>query len=253
MAETTRPFEGKSAIVTGSARRVGRAIAERLAADGASVVINSRSARDECEEAAHAIEAAGGRAIVNLGDVTNPDDVAAMVDAAVSAFGRLDIMVHNAFLRRRGTLDELSLDEWHDVMAVVLDGGFLTAKYAAPELRKTAGNIVLIGGLTAFMGALGPATPTAKAGLVGLMRSLVQELGPDGVRVNLVSLGRIEGEGDDPARTAASAANRPVERIPLRRPGNPEDVADAVAAVCGDDMRYVTGQTFHLAGGIYMG
>ena len=113
MAEPNRPFEGKTAIVTGSSRRVGRAIAERLAADGAAVVINARSSRAEAEEALKSIEDAGGRAIIHMADVTQPNDVAGMVAAAVSAFGGLDIMVHNFVRRRHGSLEDLFLYDWH--------------------------------------------------------------------------------------------------------------------------------------------
>lgn len=136
---------------------------------------------------------------------------------------------------------------------MILDGAFLLSKYAVPHMRADGGSIVFIGGTTAFTGAASLIRPTGKAGLVGLTRSLALNLGPEGIRVNLVSPGRIESPDDPPERRAHYAGNRPVERIPLRRAGAPEDIADAVAAIAGDDMRYVTGQTIHATGGFYMG
>lgn len=246
-------FQGKVALVSGAARRIGLAIAKRLAAEGAGVVVHANSSRDAAEAGAREIEAAGGRAIPLFGDVTDPAQVEALIGGAVEHFGRLDMVVHNAVSPNHGSLDDLEFEAWREGISVILDGAFLLSKFAAPHMRKDGGSIVFIGGTTAFTGATSLIRPTGKAGLVGLARALALSLGPEAIRVNVVSPGRIDAPDDPPERTAAYAGNRPVERIPLRRAGAPEDIADAVAAICGRDMRYVTGQTIHATGGFYMG
>jgi 3-oxoacyl-[acyl-carrier protein] reductase len=244
---------GKAALVTGSARRIGREIALRLAREGAAVAINARTSQAEVDAVVAEIKAAGGVAVPALADITDPAENAAMVEAAVGALGRLDIVVHNAVAREHASLSDLDLARWRAALAVVLDGAFLTAKHAAPHLERTGGTIIMIGGGTGFTGAPSPAVPTAKAGLVGLMRSLAVELGPKGVTANMVSPGRIEAEEDSTERKLSLAKLRPDATIPLRRPGTPAEVADAVVALARPDFRYVTGQVIHLTGGFYMG
>lgn len=248
-----RELAGKVALVTGGSRRIGRQIALRLAEEGAAVAVNARTSRQEVEAVVAEIEAVGGRAIAAMADITDPAANAGMVDATVSALGRLDIVVHNAVSREHASLEELDLARWRAAIAVVLDGAFLTAKHAAPHLARTGGTIVMVGGGTAFTGAASPAVPAAKAGLVGLVRSLAVALGPKGVTANLVSPGRIEADEDSAERKRGLAKLRPDELIPLRRAGTPAEVADAVVALARRDFRYVTGQVIHLSGGFYMG
>jgi 3-oxoacyl-[acyl-carrier protein] reductase len=247
-------FSGKVALVSGAARRIGLAIARRLAADGAGVVVHANSSRQAAEAGAKEIVAAGGKAIPLFADVTDPASVEALIAGAVDHFGRLDMVVHNAVSPAHGTLEALDFEAWREGISVILDGAFLLSKFAAPHMEKGGGgSIVYIGGTTAFVGSASVIRPTGKAGLVGLARSLALALGPQGIRVNVVSPGRIDAPEDAPERQAANSGTRPVERIPLRRAGAPEDIADAVAAICGHDMRYVTGQTIHATGGFYMG
>jgi 3-oxoacyl-[acyl-carrier protein] reductase len=253
MPDHERPLAGKVALVTGGSRRIGREIALRLARAGAAVAVNARTSRREVDAVVAEITAAGGTAVPALADITDPQANATMVDAAVRALGRLDIVVHAAVAREHARLPELDLAKWRAALAVVLDGGFLTAKHAAPHLARGGGTIIMIGGGTAFTGAASPAVPTAKAGLVGLVRSLAVALGPDGITVNLVSPGRIEAEEDPAERKRDLARGRPDAQIPLRRPGAPADVADVVVALARSDFRYVTGQTIHVSGGFYMG
>jgi 3-oxoacyl-[acyl-carrier protein] reductase len=244
---------GKVALITGGARRIGREIALRLAREGAAVAINARTSRAEVDAVVAEIKATGGVAVPALADITDPAANAAMVEAAVRALGRLDIVVHNAVAREHASLKDLDLARWRAALAVVLDGAFLTAKHAAPHLERTGGTIIMIGGGTGFTGAPSPAVPTAKAGLVGLMRSIAVELGPKGVTANMVSPGRIEAEEDSAERKLSLAKLRPDATIPLRRPGTIAEVADAVVALARPDFRYVTGQVIHLTGGFYMG
>ncbi len=253
MSQATVDLTGKSAIVTGSSRRIGRAIAMKLADAGAGVVINARTSKDEADAVVAKIEAAGGKAVACLADVSDEAAVANLINTAVRAFGGLDIVVHNAVARQHATVEELALDDWHQALGVVLDGAFLCSKHAVPHLEKLGGTIIFIGGATAFEGGRGPAVPTGKAGLVGLTRTLARTLGPKGITANIVSLGSIEDKEDDPERVEFLNSARPTDRIPLRRLGTPDDVAEAVLTMCGPGMRYVTGQVLNLTGGYYMG
>lgn len=248
-----RELSGKVALVTGGARRIGRQIALRLAEEGVAVAVNARTSLQEVDAVVAEIKAKGGTAVAAMADITDAIANAAMVDTAVHALGRLDIVVHNAVAREHASLEELDLARWRAALAVVLDGAFLTAKHAAPYLERTGGTIIMIGGGTGFTGAPSPAVPAAKAGLVGLMRSLAVALGPKGVTANMVAPGRIEAEDDSAERKRGLANLRPDGLIPLRRPGTPSEVADAVVALARSDFRYVTGQVIHLAGGFYMG
>ena len=246
-------LSGRVALVTGGARRIGRAIVQRLARDGAAVAVNARTSADDVAEVVDDIRRTGGRAMPALADITDADANSRMVEAVFAEFGRLDIVVHNAVVREHNRLLDLDLATWRAAISVVLDGAFLTAKHAASHLEASGGTLIMIGGASGFVGGDGPATPTAKAGLMGLVRSLSLELGPLGVTANLVSPGRIEADDDRPERKAWMAGVRPDSQIPLRRPGHPNDIADVVAAMAGPDFRYVTGQVVHVTGGFYMG
>ena len=184
---------GKVAIVTGAGRNIGRAIALALAEGGASIVVNARSNRAEADAVAREIEAAGGKALVNIGDVADAAAMQAMADAAVKHFGRIDILVNNAALRREKSFTEMSYAEWREILDVTLDGTFHCTKACLPGLRKSgAGTIVNIGGLSAHTGARNRAhVVTAKAGIVGFTRALAHDLAADGITVNCVVPGLI--------------------------------------------------------------
>lgn len=251
MSETS--LSGKTALITGGAKRIGRAIALALARQGAAVAINTLADTGAAAETVRRIEEAGGRAMAHPGDVTDEAAVKAMVKATVDAFGGLQIVVHNAVAPGAAPLAEHALDDWRRVLSVTLDGAFLSAKHALPHLERDGGTLIFIGGATAFTGASGLSRPTAKAGLVGLTRSLAGDLGPKGIRVFLLSPARIEDADDPPQRTVNQEKTRPLASIPLRRAGTSDDVAQAVLALCGPGMDYVTGQTLNITGGLHMG
>jgi 3-oxoacyl-[acyl-carrier protein] reductase len=243
---------GKVAIVTGAGRNIGRAIALQLAAGGASILVNARNNRTEAETVAREIESSGGTALVHIGDVADPKAVQAMADAALRQFGRIDILVNNAALRREKSFDEMSYADWREIMDVTLDGAFHCTKACLPALRKSgAGTIVNIGGLSAHTGAKNRAhVVTAKAGIVGFTRALASELAPDGITVNCVVPGLI---GTARAKDKPEPAHHLTHQTLTGERGKPEDVAAAVRFLCGPGARYITGQAIHANGGAYLG
>jgi 3-oxoacyl-[acyl-carrier protein] reductase len=243
-------LQGRVAIVTGSARNIGRAIARALADAGAAVVINAKSSAAEADAVASEICDAGGKATAKLADVGTPDGAAALVAAAVDRFGRLDILVNNAAVRREVDFERLDYREWRDIIATILDGAYLCAHAALPHLVAAGGgSIVNIGGLSSFTGAARRAhVIAAKAGLVGLTRALAHDLAPHAITVNCVAPGLIDTarRGPEPSHHAAHATL-------VGRRGIPEEIAAVVRFLCGPDARYITGQTLHANGGVYMG
>ena len=242
-------LQGRVAIVTGSARNIGRAIARALADDGAAVVINAKSSAADAEAVAREIRDAGGNAAAKIADVGTPDGAQALVAAAVESFGRLDILVNNAAVRREVDFDKLDYQEWRDIIATILDGAYLCAHAALPHLRKAGGgSIVNIGGLSSFTGAARRAhVIAAKAGLVGLTRALAHDLAPHGVTVNCVAPGLIET-----ARRGPEPSHHATHDTLMGRRGRPEEIAGVVRFLCGPDARYITGQTLHANGGVFL-
>lgn len=241
---------GKVAIVTGASRRMGRAIATRLAESGASVVVNGKTSAEAAAKVAREVEAKGVRALAILADITNPDDVRRMVDETLAAFGRIDILVNTVALRHHNSLAETSLSEWREVLSSVLDGSFLCSQACAPHLVASKGSIVNIGGASAHFGVKEhAAVMTAKMGLIGLTRSLAIDLGPN-VVVNCLIPGRIDGPED---RRSASSSRYPMERIPAARAGTLEEVAEAVVMLCNPRCRFINAQAVHISGGMLYG
>jgi 3-oxoacyl-[acyl-carrier protein] reductase len=245
-------LSGKVAIVTGAGRNIGRAIALALADGGAFIVVNARSNCAEAEAVAREIEAARGRALVHVGDVADAAAVQVMADATVKHFGRLDILVNNAALRREKPFAEMSYLEWREILDVTLDGAFHCAKACLPALRKSgAGTIVNIGGLSAHTGAKNRAhVVTAKAGIVGFTRALAHDLASDGITVNCVVPGLI---GTPRAKDKPEPAHHLNHQTITSERGKPEDVAAAVRFLCSPGARYITGQAIHANGGAYLG
>ena len=248
MAKNTRELDGAVAIVTGSAKNIGRAIALQLAAAGAAVVISAKQSREAAEATAGEITKRGGRALVHLADVTSPEQVEGLVAAAVEGFGRLDVLVNNAALRRNAPVTEISYEDWREVTASILDAAFLCVRASVPHLaRGGRGAIVNIGGVAGHAGVGGRAhVVAAKAGVAGLTKGLAAELAPQKIVVNCVAPGYIHTERD---HIPPHFQERPV---PLGRPGRPAEIAAIVRYLCGPSARYITGQVVHVNGGWYM-
>ena len=240
---------GRVAVVTGSSRNIGRAIALDLARAGAAIIVNARSAAADAEAVVAEIRQAGGRAAVAMADVTDPAAVEALIASAVTSFGRLDILVNNASVRREVDFAALDYKEWRDILGLTLDGAYLCSHAALPHLIASgAGSIVNIGGLSSHTGAARRAhVIAAKAGLAGLTRALAHDLAPHNITVNCVAPGLIET-----VRAGKEPAHHAVHKTAGGRRGRPEEVAALVSFLCGPDARYITGQTIHANGGAFM-
>jgi 3-oxoacyl-[acyl-carrier protein] reductase len=240
---------GRVAIVTGSSRNIGRAIALELAGAGASVIVNGRTAAVEAETVADEIRKAGGRAAVKLADVADPQGAAALIAAAVESFGRLDILVNNAAVRREVEFAQLDYREWREIVSVILDAAYLCSHAALPHLVASGSGVVInIGGVSAHTGASRRAhVVAAKAGLAGLTRALAHDLAPHGITVNCVVPGFIETRRAGGVPTGHAAARPLAGRL-----GRPEEIAALVRFLCGPEGRYITGQSIHANGGVFM-
>jgi 3-oxoacyl-[acyl-carrier protein] reductase len=243
-----RLLDGKVAVVTGAVRRIGRATALALAAEGAAVVVNARTSATEAEQVAQEIADAGGRALVHLADVTDEAAVARMAEATVARFGRIDILVNNAAVRAEAATLDMSLKQWRDIIAVVLDGAFLCARAALPHMiRNRYGRIINLGGVSTHLGTAGRAhVAAAKLGLVGFTKALASEFAAQGITVNCVVPGRIGGERS--ATSGRGIGGHP----PVGREGLPGDVASMIRFLCLPQADYITGQTLHVNGGMFM-
>src|SRR5215472_14339288 len=246
-----KELAGKVAIVTGAGRNIGRAIAIQLAQAGACVVLNVRSNKTEADNVLREIEAAGGKAAVVLGDIAEEKTATALADTALKKFGRIDILVNNAALRREKPITEMSYKDWREVIGVILDGTFHCVHACLPALRKNGGSIVNIGGMSAHIGSKDRAhVMTAKTALVGFSRALAHDLAAAKITANCVVPGAIETAR--PATSSKPAHHLTHGTITGER-GKPEDVAAMVRFLAGPGGRNITGQTLHVNAGAFLG
>jgi 3-oxoacyl-[acyl-carrier protein] reductase/pteridine reductase len=246
---TAQLLSGKSALVTGGARRLGRGIALALARSGAEVAITFRTSREEAARTASEIESLGRRALAVECDVRSEISVRAAVAAAVGCFGRLDLVVNNAGVFASAPLDSLALEQWDAVFATNTRGPFLVAREALPHLRAVQGRIVNIGSLGGIHAWAGHAHYCAsKAALHALTQAMAKAFAPE-VSVNCVAPGWIEMGNSEPDEQAASRAAHFAAKTPMRRNGSVEDVAEAVLFFAAGP-RFVTGQVLTVDGGL---
>jgi 3-oxoacyl-[acyl-carrier protein] reductase len=246
------PLDGKVALITGAGWNIGRATALRLARDGAAIVANGRSDADALDSLAREIETMGGQALAILADVSDPDAVGRMVAAAEDRFGAVDILVCNAGLRRETAFVDMSLAEWREILSVALDGAFILSKAVVPGMiRRGGGAIVGLSGISTHVGTPNRShVSAAKAGLEGFMRALAIELAPLRITANCVAPGSV-----DTVRRASAGArpkNMTETAIPLGRMGTPDDIAAMIRHLVGPEGSYITGQTIHVNGGMFL-
>ncbi len=243
-------MDGKVAIVTGSGRNLGRAGVLELARRGADVVVNARTNRQEAESVAREAESLGVRALALLADVGDQEQVNRMVDEVLTQFGRVDVLINNVGFRPLYPFMEMTTAEWRAVMAANLDGPFFCAKACVPSMiANGGGSIVNLSGVGSFAGAARrSAVCASKMGALGLTRALAVELGPYNIRVNYV----VPGGWDEQATSLddMEPESRNLQRIPLGRLGIPQELANLYAFLASDESSYITGQTFHINGGV---
>ena len=247
----TKRLDGKVALVTGGSRGIGRAVAEAFAAEGAAVgVVHSSPGGGDA--VVQAVTAAGGKARAFQADVSDSSSAEKVVDAALEAFGRLDILVNNAGITKDGPFVRMKDEDFDRVLAVNLRGAFAFSKAVArPMMKQRAGRIINVSSVVGLHGNAGQANyAAAKAGLLGLTKSLARELASRSVTVNAVAPGYID---TDMTRAIPEAAKQALaEQIPLGRIGSPKDLVEAFLFLASDGGGYVTGQVIQVDGGLFI-
>jgi 3-oxoacyl-[acyl-carrier protein] reductase len=246
-------LNGKTAIVTGSTRGIGKAIALALAEAGADVAINGSHDLEAMEATAGEVRALGQQALAVAADVSSAEGANRLVETVVREWGRLDILVNNAGVARDGLVMRMSDEDWDAVLDTDLKSAFLCSRAALkPMIRARSGRIICISSVIGLMGNAGQANyAAAKAGILGLTRALAKEVGSRGITVNALAPGYIQTRMTDVLDEKQQDVIK--SRIPLNELGTPEDVATAAAFLASDEARYITGQVLAVDGGMSLG
>jgi 3-oxoacyl-[acyl-carrier protein] reductase len=246
-----KPLAGRVAVVTGGSRGIGAATAGLLAEDGAAVVVSGRDA-ERLERAVKELEGGGASVMGVVADAARREDAERLVDTAKQRFGRLDVLVNNAGITHDGLLVRMKDEDWDRVMDVNLRGAFFMMRAATKVMmRQKAGRIINIASTAGAMGNAGQVNySAAKAGLIGLTKAAARELAHWSILVNAVAPGLIET--DMTAGVPAEARQALLAQVPLGRIGGAREVAEVVRFLAGDGATYVTGQVFHVNGGLYI-
>lgn len=248
----TKPLDGKVALITGAGKNIGKAIALKLAADGAAIAVNGRADRAIVDAVAGEITAAGGRAMAAMGDVSDPRSVEQMTAAVIAEMGGVDIVVSNAGLRRQTPFLDMPLQEWREILSVALDGAFILAKATVPSMiARGGGAFVAMSGISTHVGTPNRCHVSAsKSGLEGLMRALAIELAPKRITFNCVAPGAVDtARGASAGPMPSTLADR---GIPLGRKATVDEIAGTVRYLVGPEGAYTTGQTIHVNGGVFL-
>lgn len=242
----------KVAVITGSSRGIGAAIATTLAQQGATVVINHRNSHDSAERVAQAIKAAGGDVSIIQADVSQNDQAQAVIKKTVDTYGQIDILINNAGITRDKLIMQMKAEEWETVLTANLSSAYYCSKAAIrPMLKKRQGRIINIASVVGLAGQAGQANYAAsKAGLIGFTKSLAKEVGSRNITVNAVAPGFIPTTMTESLSEAIMA--EVIKNTPLGRLGTVEDVANAVLFLVSDEASFITGQTLTVDGGLVM-
>jgi 3-oxoacyl-[acyl-carrier protein] reductase len=245
-------LKDKCAIVTGAGRGLGRAIALRLAELGVNIVVNYRNSEKEAEELMQEIKAKGVEGLMVKADVSSFKECEELVKSAVEKFGKVDILVNNAGITKDTLLLRMKEEDFDKVIDINLKGCFNTTKHiSSVMLKQKSGRIINISSVIGLIGNAGQANYAAsKAGIIGFTKSCAKELGSRGITVNAIAPGFIETEMTDVL--SDKLKDNMINNIPLKRFGNPKDVANLVAFLAGDDSAYITGQVINVDGGLVM-
>lgn len=244
-------LDGRTALVTGASRGIGRAVALLLASRGARVIAAARGV-DKLEELVGEIEAAGGEAAALALDLSKPEEIAERIGGLPDEWSSIQILVNNAGITRDGLLARMKLEQWDEVLRTNLTGAFaLTKELLRPMMRERHGRIVFVSSVVGLMGNAGQANYAAsKAGLMGFARSLAREVGSRGITVNVVAPGFVETSMTEDL--GERVKKQLSESIVLRRFGSVDDIAAAVLYLTSEEASYVTGEVLNVSGGMYM-
>ncbi|HBC4588832.1 TPA: 3-oxoacyl-[acyl-carrier-protein] reductase [Staphylococcus aureus] len=242
----------KSALVTGASRGIGRSIALQLAEEGYNVAVNYAGSKEKAEAVVEEIKAKGVDSFAIQANVADADEVKAMIKEVVSQFGSLDVLVNNAGITRDNLLMRMKEQEWDDVIDTNLKGVFNCIQKATPQmLRQRSGAIINLSSVVGAVGNPGQANYVAtKAGVIGLTKSAARELASRGITVNAVAPGFIVSDMTD--ALSDELKEQMLTQIPLARFGQDTDIANTLAFLASDKAKYITGQTIHVNGGMYM-
>ena len=245
-------LKGKTAIITGSGRGIGKAVAVKLASLGANIVINDIPASADADATAEEIRGMGAQCISIKGDITDINDVKALVDGAVKEFGGVDIFVNNAGITRDSLMLRMSEQDWDMVLNINLKGAFNCIKTVVrPMMKQRSGSIINMASISGVIGNAGQANYSAsKAGLIGLTKTTAKEFSSRGIRCNAVAPGFIKSAMTD--KLAEDTKKKYYDAIPLGRFGTVDDIADCVAFLASDMSSYITGQVICVDGGLVM-
>lgn len=245
----SKELAGRVALVTGASRNIGRAIALALAEAGAAVAVNARTARADADAVVQEIRAAGGTAETFIADIADGKAVQGMVDAIVKRFGKVDLLILNASIRKETAFMDMSYEEWKSLLSITLDGAFFCTKACLPSMIAAGGgSIVTLGGMTALSGAKKRVHGSVgKHGLWGMTRALAKELGEHHINVNCVAPGQMDTE-----RAAGRSERAPVTNVPRGRRSTPAEVAGIVRYLCTPAATMISGQLIYVDGGQQM-
>lgn len=243
---------GKTAVVTGASRGIGRAIALELAAQGANIVVNYAGSEAKAMEVAEEVRALGTKAMVVQANVSNATEVQDMMKRAIDEFGSIDVLVNNAGVTRDNLLMRMKEEEWDEVININLKGVFLCTKAVTRTMMKQrSGSIINVASIVGVSGNAGQANyVAAKSGVIGLTKTTAKELAPRGITVNAIAPGFISTDMTDKLTPEVKEAM--LAQIPLARFGEPKDIASVVSFLASEDAKYMTGQTLHVDGGMVM-
>ena len=252
-------LEGKTALITGASRNIGRQIALTFAREGADLVLNTRQSRPELEEVAGRCRELGVNTHLAMGDVSDPETAAGIVEEGIAALGKVDVLVSNVAVRPHKPILEISNDEWRQVMEINLFPAFYLIKAALPGMmERRNGSIIALGGQSAITGRPDTAmVTTAKTGLLGLIRAVAAEMAPYNIRANMVSPGSTDTTRAHPEwypefQEVARGSETHVSGIPLGRQGTVQDIANACLFYASEESSYITGDRMNVVGGRYI-